>query len=61
MKERTGIIIFSVLAVILSIFWGIFVKTMHWPFTVWVAGEIIAIIFMAAIVMASVFFGSKRA
>jgi hypothetical protein len=59
MKERTGIIIVSVLAVILSVFWGIFVKTMHWAFTVWVAGEIIAIIFMAAIVIASVSFGRK--
>jgi hypothetical protein len=59
MKERTGIIIISVLAVILSIFWGIFVKAMQWAFTVWVAGEIIAIVLMAALVMASVVFGRK--
>jgi hypothetical protein len=59
MKERTGIIIISLLAVILSVLWGIFVKAMHWPFTVWVAGEIIAVIVMAAMVMAAVVSNGK--
>lgn len=59
MKERTGIIIISLLAVILSVLWGIFVKAMHWPFTVWVAGEIIAVIVMAAMVMAAVISNGK--
>jgi len=59
MKDNAIIIFFSVLIVILSVLWGILVNSMHWPFTAWVAGEIIAIIFMAAI-MASNFFGGKR-
>ena len=60
MKERTGIIIIGILAVILSILWAIFVKAMHWAFTVWIAGEIIAVILIAAMVMAAIVFGNKR-
>ena len=60
MKERSGIIIISILGVVLSVLWGIFVRAMHLPFTVWVAGEIATVIVMGALVMIGVVSTNKR-
>jgi len=52
---KASAIIFSCVTVILSALWGYLAHAMHWSLTLWVAGEIVLIMILAAI-----FFGGKR-
>ena len=57
---KAAIIFFSAIFIVLSIFWSMLVTSLQWPFEAWIAGEIIALIFMITVLAPNIFGGGRH-